>query len=129
MLGIVLEGEAAVVQRQRLLTEGREVPINLWERDARGRKKRSSFQFGMNASSAWVFCRVDEKGVEPRLILEEVFAHEAASLFGGYLDRIELRRGLVDPSPLSAELVDVNPCVADMVEDLKEVFGVGITLR
>lgn len=129
MDGIVLEGEAAVAERQRLLTEGREVSLNLWERDARGRKKTTCFQFGVGGDVGWVFYQAKEKGMEPQVVLKEVLVHEVAELFQSYLERIELRRCLVDPSPLSAQFVDINPCLADMIDDLKEVFGVGITLR
>ena len=129
MVGIVLEGAAAVDERQRLLGEGKEVPLNMGERDARGRKRALRLQFGMNASTAWVFCQEKCEGREWREALEAVLVHEAAALFAGYLERIELRRCLVDPSPLSAELVDINPCLADMVEDLREVFGIEVNLR
>lgn len=128
MDGVVIEGEAAAEERQRLLDDGKEVPVILSERDGRGRKKRTSLQFGMNGSTAWVFCRVQETGMEPRVLLEEVLPHEAAALFAGYLERMELRRCLVDPSPLSAELVDINPSLADMAEDLMEVFGINVSL-
>lgn len=128
MVGIVLQGEGATVERQRLLKEGREVSINLRERDARGRKKSSLLQFGMNGSTAWVFCRVQETGMEPRVLLEQVLADEAAALFAGYLERMELRRCLVNPSPLSAALVDISPCIAHMAENLGEVFGINVPL-
>lgn len=129
VVGIVLEGEAAVAERQRLLMEGKEVPLAFRERDAQGRRRSQWLQFGMNSSAAWVYCRDERQGIEARMLLEAVLADEATALFAGYLERMELRRCLIDPSPLSAELVDVNPCVADMVDDLKEVFGIGITLR
>lgn len=128
MVGIVLEGQAAITERQRLLEDGKEVPLSMWERDARGRKRALRLQFGLNASTAWVFCQDKSEGLEQRETLEEVLVHEAAALFAGYLERMELRRCLVDPSPLSAELVDINPSPAHMAEDLKVVFGINVPL-
>jgi hypothetical protein len=128
MDGIVIEGEAAAEERQRLLEDGKEVPLGFRERDASGRKKTTRLQFGMNGSTAWVFCEQKKDGSDTKTILEEVLAHEAANLFGGYLERLELCQCLVDPSPLSPAFVEVCPCLDHMIDDLKEVFGINVSL-
>ncbi len=128
MVGIILEGAAADDERKRLLEVGKELPVALRERDADGKKKASWFQFGMNGSTAWIYCRDEEEGREPKIVLEGVLVHEAAGLFRGYLERMELRHCLVDPSPLSAELVEVSSCIEDVVTDLVEEFGVELKM-
>lgn len=128
MNGIVLEGQIAVEEHKRLLNDGTEINVGMRERDAGGKKKSTWLQFGMDGSVAWVFFRVEEKGVEPRVVLEEVLAHEAAELFGSYLDRMTLRRCLVDPSPLSPEMVEISPCLEDVAQDLEAEFGITVPL-
>ena len=126
MIGITLEGEAAVDERRRLLEDGREVPVTLRERDARGKKSATRLQFGLSGSVGWVFCQEEKEGSDAGTVLEEVLVHEAAELFGGYLERMMLRQCLVDPSPLSAEFVEISPCLEHVVADLAAEFGIKI---
>lgn len=129
MNGIVLEGIEATEERQRLLKDGKEIALALRERDAIGKKKASWFQFGSNGAVAWVFCRIEADGCVPRVMLEEVLAHEASELFGGYFERMVIRQGLVDPSPLSAEFVEICPRLHDVFTDLKVEFGIEVDLH
>lgn len=124
MTGIVLAGTEAVDERKLLLADGREVIVAIRERDAHGKKKTAWMQLGCCPSTAWVFYRVEAEGMEPRVILEEVLAHEAAELFGACIERLQLRRCLVDPSPLSAQFVEISPDLGDVVTDLRNAFGV-----
>ena len=128
MVGIVLEGEAATVERQRLLKDGREITVVVRVRDSRGRKMKTWLRPGMGPSTAWVFSQEEGEGLEPRVLLEGVLAHEAAELFCGYLDRMRLRQCLVNPSPLSAEFVEISPRIEDVLTDLEEEFGVELTM-
>lgn len=64
-----------------------------------------------------------------RNVLEEVLIYEAAELFGGYLERMQLRRCLANPSPLSAELVEIDPSIKDMVEHLEVEFGIKLSTK
>jgi hypothetical protein len=129
MNGIVLDGIEATAERQRLLKDGKEIAVALRERDATGKKKASWFQFGSNGAVAWVFYRIEGDGCMPRVMLEEVLAHEASELFGGYFERMMIRKGLVDPSPLSAEFVEICPCIEDVMEDLKAEFDIKVGSR
>jgi hypothetical protein len=124
MHGIILEGEEAVVERQRLLKDGKEIPMVVRVRDSRGRKKTTWLHLGMCPSTAWAFCREEVEGLEPWVLLEGVLAHEAGELFGGYLERMRMRQCLVDPSPLSAELVEIDPCIKDVIADLEAKLGI-----
>lgn len=128
MVGIVVEGEAAAIERRRLLEDGREVPVALRERDANGNMMATWFQFGMGSDVAWVFSKDETEGSDSKTVLEEVLAHEAAELFGCYLDRMMIRQGLVDSSPLSPELVEISPCIRNVVQDLEAEFGVKIAI-
>lgn len=127
MVGITLEGEAAVDERRRLLEDGREINVGVRERDARGGRRALWLQFGMCSSTAWVFCMEESK--EPKIILECVLVHEAAELFGGYLERMMIRKGLVDPSPLSPAFVEIQPCIEHVIEDLGAEFGIKVSLK
>jgi hypothetical protein len=129
MVGIVLEGEAAVVERQRLLEDGKEIAVALRERDARGKRKASWFQFGWDGAVAWVFCREEDEGMDGRVLLEEVLAHEVAELFRGYLERMMIRQGLVNPSPLSPAFVEIQPSIHNVVANLAAEFGIKVNLR
>ncbi|MCB2156065.1 hypothetical protein KQI84_14400 [bacterium] len=128
MVGIILEGEAAVDERKRLLKEGREVPVALRERDSQGRKTAGWYHFGVGSSGGWVFCNEETEGADPRTFLELVLPHEVADLFRGYLERMMIRQCLADPSPLSAELVEVSPFLEYVVADLDAEFRIKIAL-
>lgn len=129
MVGIIIEDEAAVEERERLLQDGTEISVTVKERDAWGKKKTTRLQFGMNASTAWVYCQNEREGMEPQKILEAVLTHDAHELFQGYLERMMIRQGLVDPSPLSAEFVEIGPCIEYVVRDIDAEFGIKISLR
>lgn len=128
MVGIVLEGQIAVEERQRLLEDGSEISVVLRERDAQGKKSTTMLQFGMNGSVAWVWCQEDKEGSDGRTVLEEVLVHEAVELFRGYLERMELRRCLVDSSPLSPAIVEIEPSIQDVVANLAAEFGITVPL-
>lgn len=128
MYGIILEGEDAILERRRLLEDGREVSVALRERDSRGKRKTTLLRLGMCASTAWAFCQEEVEGLEPRVLLEGVLAHEAAELFGGYFERMMIRQGLVDPSALSPELVEISPCIEDAISDLEAELGIRVEL-
>lgn len=128
MNSIILEGRAAVDERKRLLVGGKEVAAALKERDARGRERTTSLQFGLGPRAAWVWCRDEREGMEPQTTLEVVLVEEAPELLGGYVERMELRQCLIDPSPLSAEMVEISPCIQDLVEQLALEFGIKINL-
>jgi hypothetical protein len=128
MVGIVLEGEAAGVEPQRLLEDGTEISVAVREWDAQGKKKAIWMKLGSCPSTAWVFYRVEAEGMEPQVILEEVLFHEAAELFGSCLERMMLRQGLVDPSPLSPAFVEISPCIQDTNAALEAEFGITVPL-
>jgi hypothetical protein len=113
-----------VDEHKRLLEDGREISVALKERDAQGRKSATKFQFGIGGGVAWVWYQEDKGGSDSRYVLEEVLIYEAAEKFGGYLERMQLRRCLANPSPLSAELVEIDPSIKDMVEHLEVEFGI-----
>lgn len=122
--GIVLEGEAAVVERQRLLEDGREVPLVVRVRDSRGRKKTTWLRLGMCSSTAWVYWREEAEGCMTKQFLEMVLAHKASAFFLNQVERLQLRGCLVDPSPTSAQFVEISPDLGDVVTDLRNAFGV-----
>ena len=124
----ILEGEAAVEERQRLLEDGKEISVAVRERNSRCKMRTYGFQFGMNSSFAWVFCRDEPEGLEARELFEWVPADQAVELFQGYLERMQLRRCLIDPSPLSPEMVEISPYLEDVVQDLEAEFGITVSL-
>lgn len=128
MVGIVLEGQPAVEEQKRLLEDGKEVNVAMMERDSQGRKKVSRIQFGLGGGLAWVFCEVKKEGTDTTTTLEKALVHEAAELFGGYIERMELRRCLVDPSPLSAAFVEISPCIQDTIAVLEAAFDITVPL-
>lgn len=126
MVGIVLEDEAAVVERSRLLEDGKEISVSVRESDSHGNKKTTWLQLGMCPSTAWAFYRVEHEDMVQQIILEEVLVHEAAELFGSCLERIMIRKGVVDPSPLSPTFVEIQPSIEDLVKYLEAGFGIKI---
>lgn len=128
MCSIILEGEVAVEERRRMLEDGKEISVAVRERNSRCKMRTYGFEFGMNSSFAWVFCRDEAEGSAARLLFEGVPADKAVELFQGYLERIQLRRCLIDPSPLSPDMVEISPYLEDVVQDLEAEFGIIVPL-
>jgi hypothetical protein len=126
MNGIVLEDQFALEEHKRLLEDGKQISVAVRERNSHGRRKASRIQFGVGDDVGWVFYQEDDEGSEPRMILEEVLIHEVAELFHGYLERMLLRRCLVDPSPLSPEFVEFQPDIQNVLECLNADFSIQI---
>ncbi|MDK2972503.1 MAG: hypothetical protein PWP23_2258 [Candidatus Sumerlaeota bacterium] len=129
MVGIVLEGEQAEEERNRLLQEGREIPVGVRIRNARGKETALWLGLGLSGSSAWLFCREERVGEASKVSLEGVLAHEAQAFFAALLEGLHLRQCLVDPGPLSPEIVEISPCIDNVLDDLRAEFGIELNLQ
>jgi hypothetical protein len=95
-------------------------------RDARGKKTTLLFDLGMSARAAWLSCGEEREGEQPRVSIERAIAPSAEAFFAAWVERLHLRKRLVDPSPLFPEAFEIQPCIGDVVEALRTRFGIEV---